>query len=121
MKELKKCVYCMKGCSAWVIFMWLIYYLRLSRSKQKCIIRGKGKPLTFPLNVFYTYRNEDNFTPLHLLNKDSGEELDLLDPDHLLPRANDPVLQENIIEVCVCISIKVRSTILHDVLLFCRK
>ena len=74
-----------------------------------------------PLNVFYTYRNDDNFTPLHLLNKNSGEELDLLDPDHLLPRANDPVLQENIIEVCVRISIKVRHTFLLDVLLFLQK
>ena len=45
------------------------------------------------------YRNNINYTPLHLVNEDSDEILDLLDPDHLLPRMNDPVLQKDIIEV----------------------
>ena len=47
------------------------------------------------------FRNGKNSTPLHLLSEDSDEILDLLDPDHLLPRRNDPVLQEYIIEVCL--------------------
>ena len=53
--------------------------------------------------LLYTLcRNDSNCTPLHLLNEDSDEILDLLDPDHLLPRTSDPVLQEDIIEVCAC-------------------
>ena len=50
--------------------------------------------------LLYTLcRNDSNCTPLHLLNEDSDEILELLDLDHLLPRRNDPVLQEYIIEV----------------------
>ena len=56
-----------------------------------------------PFVLLYTLcRNDSNCTPLHLLNEDSDDILELLDSNHLLPRANDPVLQENIIEVCVC-------------------
>ena len=57
---------------------------------------------TFCVTVYNLCRNDSNCTPLHLLNEDSDEILELLDSNHLLPRANDPVLQENIIEVCVC-------------------
>ena len=53
----------------------------------------------FCVAVYYYYRNNINYTPLHLVNEDSDEILDLLDPDHLLPRMNDPVLQKDIIEV----------------------
>ena len=49
--------------------------------------------------TFCNYRNNNNCTPLHLVNEDSNEILNLLDPNHLLPRMNDPVLQEYVIEV----------------------
>ena len=49
--------------------------------------------------TFCNYRNYNNCTPLHLVNEDSNEILNLLDPNHLLPRMNDPVLQEYVIEV----------------------
>ena len=49
------------------------------------------------------YRDSDHSTPLHLLNED--EILDLLDKDHLLPRTNNPELEEVIIKVSACLSV----------------
>ena len=48
-------------------------------------------------------RDNDYSTPLELLDDDEEEILDLLDEDHLLPRNDNPELEEDIIEVFLLI------------------
>ena len=58
------------------------------------------------LELFCDHRNDDNSTPLDMLDEDSDDEMfDLLDKDRLLPRDSDPDLGEHIIEVSVCVCV----------------
>ena len=51
-------------------------------------------------------RDNDYSTPLELLDDDEEEILDLLDKDHLLPRPSHLELEEDIIKVCACLSVR---------------